>query len=171
MKILLAIDGSPCSDAALDTIVQRPWPEGSEVRIISVAEPARLPGKEPWVLPRGYFEQLANAAIERLQALVNSSVAHVQKEQGKTLKVTGHVFAEGNPKEVILDHARQWEADLIVVGSHGLHGWQKFWLGSVSQAVAALAQCSVEIVRRRPGTACGEEQNAKYVGHSSIRGK
>jgi hypothetical protein len=37
MKILLAIDGSPCSDAAVQEIATRPWPEGSQVKILSVA--------------------------------------------------------------------------------------------------------------------------------------
>jgi len=148
MKILLAIDGSLCSEAALDEIIQRPWPAGSELLIVSVAEPARLPGNEPWVLPQGYFEELANAALDRVQALVNRAVARVHTGRNGLLAVTGQVVAEGNPKEVILNIAREWKADLIVLGSHGLHGWKKFWLGSVSQAVAVLARCSVEIVRK-----------------------
>jgi hypothetical protein len=43
MKIILAVDGSECSDAAVTEIAPRPWPAGSEVRILSAAElPARL---------------------------------------------------------------------------------------------------------------------------------
>jgi nucleotide-binding universal stress UspA family protein len=53
----------------------------------------------------------------------------------------------GHPKEVILDEAEKWDADLIVVGSHGYRGWQRFLLGSVSQAIASHAPCSVQIVR------------------------
>jgi nucleotide-binding universal stress UspA family protein len=41
------------------------------------------------------------------------------------------------------------DADLIVVGSHGYRGFKRFLLGSVSQAVASHAKCSVEIVRCR----------------------
>src|SRR5262245_7297809 len=46
MKILLATDGSSCSHAAVDDIAARPWPAGSEVRIISVYEPPMLPTAE-----------------------------------------------------------------------------------------------------------------------------
>jgi nucleotide-binding universal stress UspA family protein len=54
---------------------------------------------------------------------------------------------EGYPKEAILAEAERWGADLIVVGSHGYRGLTRLWLGSVSQAVASHAGCSVEIVR------------------------
>jgi len=53
----------------------------------------------------------------------------------------------GDPKEVILDQAKNWDADLIVVGSHGYHGIDRLMLGSVSEAVAIHADCSVEVIR------------------------
>jgi nucleotide-binding universal stress UspA family protein len=48
---------------------------------------------------------------------------------------------------VILDTAAKWHADLIVIGSHGRKGLDRFLLGSVSEAVARHAPCSVQIVR------------------------
>ena len=54
---------------------------------------------------------------------------------------------EGPPKLVILEEAEKFGADLIVVGSHGYGFVERFLLGSVSQAVAVHAKCSVEIVR------------------------
>jgi nucleotide-binding universal stress UspA family protein len=56
-------------------------------------------------------------------------------------------FAQGSPRSVILDEAESWGADLVVVGSHGYGAWQRFLLGSVSQAVVSHAKCSVEVVR------------------------
>jgi len=53
----------------------------------------------------------------------------------------------GNPKEVILEEAKDWNADLIVVGSHGRRGLKRFLLGSVAEAVAMNAHCSVVVVR------------------------
>jgi nucleotide-binding universal stress UspA family protein len=50
-------------------------------------------------------------------------------------------------KELILSEAAEWNADLIVVGSHGRRGVNRLLLGSVSEAVALHAQCSVAIVR------------------------
>jgi nucleotide-binding universal stress UspA family protein len=66
------------------------------------------------------------------------------------LLVSGTVAVPcATPKELILEEAHKWGADLIVVGSHGRHGLSRFLLGSVSEAVASHASCSVEIVRHR----------------------
>ena len=53
----------------------------------------------------------------------------------------------GDVREGIIGYASEWHADLIVVGSHGERGIQRFLLGSVSEFVARHAKCSVEIVR------------------------
>jgi len=50
-------------------------------------------------------------------------------------------------KATILDEADAWKADLIVLGSHGRRGMDRFWMGSVSEAVAMNARCSVEVIR------------------------
>jgi nucleotide-binding universal stress UspA family protein len=66
----------------------------------------------------------------------------------KSVRVSGEVLA-GPPREVILDEAERWKADLVVMGSHGYGSWRRFMLGSVSQAVVSHAKCSVEVVHRR----------------------
>lgn len=53
----------------------------------------------------------------------------------------------GDAKARIIDHAAEWQADLIVVGSYGLRGLDRFLMGSVSAAVVRHAGCSVEVVR------------------------
>ncbi len=53
----------------------------------------------------------------------------------------------GDIRESIIDSAAEWRSDLIVVGSHGQRGIQRFLLGSVAEFVARHARCSVEIVR------------------------
>jgi nucleotide-binding universal stress UspA family protein len=53
----------------------------------------------------------------------------------------------GGPRSVIIDEADKWGADLIVVGSHGHRGFERFLLGSVSEGVARHAHCSVEVIR------------------------
>ena len=58
--------------------------------------------------------------------------------------------AEDGAKNAILAEAAEWGADLIVLGSHGRRGFDRFQLGSVSEAIAMHAQCSVEIIRKRP---------------------
>ena len=53
----------------------------------------------------------------------------------------------GDPRTILLDEAKSWEADLIVVGSHGRQGFDQMLLGSVSESLAMHAHCSVEVIR------------------------
>lgn len=148
MKILLAIDGSSCSDAAVRDVANKPWPAGSEVKIVSVVEPAMLPAVETWVPPEDYIEALERAGDDQARDIVNKAAAHVREEQGGRLRVSTEIV-RGHPKQAIIDEADACASDLIVVGSHGYQGLTRLWLGSVSQAVASHAKCSVEIVRNR----------------------
>jgi nucleotide-binding universal stress UspA family protein len=148
MRILLAIDGSSFSDAAVKEVATRPWPVGSEARIISVVEPPLLPTVETWVPPDNYIEALEKAGEDQARSVVRRAADGIFKEQGDRLRLSVEIVG-GHPKHAIIDHAESWGADLIVVGSHGYRGLTKLWLGSVSQAVASHAKCSVEIVRHR----------------------
>ena len=148
MKILLAIDGSSFSDKAVRDVAKKPWPAGSEVRIVSVVEPALLPTVETWVPPDSYIEALEKAGDDQARSIVTKAAERVRKEQGDKLRVSTEIV-RGHPKHAIIDEADACGSDLIVVGSHGYRGLTKLWLGSVSQAVASHAKCSVEIVRSR----------------------
>jgi nucleotide-binding universal stress UspA family protein len=53
----------------------------------------------------------------------------------------------GDARSCIVDEAKEWGADLIVVGSHGYTGLKRLLLGSVAQSVVTHAPCSVEVVR------------------------
>jgi len=129
-RVLLATDGSETSAAAAQALAERPWPEGSKFRVVSV--------EEPWAIKssRVRYEEQAQEAVNREEKVL-ATVG---------LKVCGAVLS-GSVKEVILEEAREWNADLIVVGSHGRQGFKRFLLGSVSEAVAMNAHCSVVVVR------------------------
>jgi nucleotide-binding universal stress UspA family protein len=129
-RVLLATDGSETSAAAARALAERPWPEGSEFRVVSV--------EEPWALKhsRVRHDEQAQVAVSSAEQILASA----------GLKATGAVLS-GNAKEVILDEAQQWAADLIVLGSHGRRGFRRLLLGSVSEAVAMNAPCSVVVVR------------------------
>jgi nucleotide-binding universal stress UspA family protein len=53
----------------------------------------------------------------------------------------------GEPRGLILDAAKSWQSDMIVLGSQGRSGLDRFLIGSVSEAVAVHAHCSVEVIR------------------------
>lgn len=149
MKILLAIDGSTCSDHAVSEVARRPWPAGSEVKIITVIETPIVPGAEPWALPETYFEDLEKESRRYAHSGVESAASKIRAGEDKSLRVTTEVF-QGSAKGAIVEIAESWGADLIVVGSHGYSALHRFLIGSVSNAVALHAKCSVEIVRCPP---------------------
>lgn len=151
MKILLATDGSDCSKAAVNSVAERPWPEGSEVKIVSTTEIPNVPISEAWVMPDSYYTELDGAAKAQAEAAVIVAAERIKAGKAPGLEIIT-VIKNGHAEEVILDEAEKWGADLIVLGSHGYSGWQRFLLGSVSNAVATHAHCSVEIVRQKPLT-------------------
>lgn len=147
MKILLAIDGSPCSDTAVEEVARRPWPEGSLVKVLTVLETPMPPTPETWAVPLTYFEEMEAALGKQGQKIVNRAI---QKLKSNKALSADAVLAPGSPRQVILEEAENWGANLIVLGSHGYSAWKRFLLGSVSHAVVSHAKCSVEVVRCAP---------------------
>ena len=146
MKILLAVDGSPCSDAAIEEIASRPWPEGSSIKVLTAYELPTPPTPEGWALPANYFEDLDLSLREQARHVIDRAIEKLKAKLNKNISLDGALLP-GPPRSVILDEAESWGADLIVVGSHGYRAWERFLLGSVSQAVVSHAKCSVEVVR------------------------
>jgi nucleotide-binding universal stress UspA family protein len=150
MKILLGTDGSECSMAAVRSVAERPWPAGIQARVISVVPLIAPLGQTVPVAPTYYpssvmYEELlkisrgkAEEALGRADAILRA--AGIRPVQAESLPF-------GDAREVILDEAKSWGADLIVLGSHGYRGIDRFMLGSVSESVAMHAHCSVEVIR------------------------
>ena len=145
MTILLAIDGSPHSNEAVNEVAERQWPCGSSVHIVSVLQvpPLGLLG-----LPVAYFNDLIKPATEHAENIVRTATDKLSNALGSCVYVYGEVL-KGSPKWAILEKANRWGADLIVLGAHG-HGFlEGLVMGSIGHAVVLHARCSVEIVRRR----------------------
>ncbi len=157
MRILLATDGSEFSEAAVDQIASH-FSADIEVRVISVAKPPYYQTFEPWSgMDLTLYEEMEKSVREGARAAVEKAAAKLREGNGSPkLSVTTEVLS-GSPQEVILDEAEAFGADLIVLGSHGYGALDRFLLGSVSQAVALHAKCSVEIVRR-PKTPTSESK-------------
>src|SRR5262245_18254089 len=151
MKILLATDGSDCSKSPVNSVAERPWREGSEVKVVSVMEIPYAPTTETWVLPDNYYTELERVAREQAEVAVKDAIERIESGKASRLEIITKIIS-GSAREVILDEAEKWGADLIVLGSHGYSGVHRFLLGSVSNAVATHAHCSVEVVRQKPVT-------------------
>jgi nucleotide-binding universal stress UspA family protein len=147
MKVLLAIDGSTCSDAAIEEVARRPWPKDTELKIITAVEIPIMVAAEPWAASADYFEEMELSVRQAAKAVIDAALGKLGKIT-QTVKLTTEII-QGPPRQVIVDEAERWNADLIVMGSRGLGAWNRLLLGSVSNAVVHHAKCSVEIVRQR----------------------
>ena len=145
MKILLAVDGSEYSAAAVEAVTARPWPPGTIVRVLSAVERVVPPATEVWYDAGGSLERTREELTRRAE-LLTAGVAGGLRTAGLTAEAA---VRDGDPRSVIVDEARDWDADLIVVGSHGYTGLKRWLLGSVAQSVVGHAPCSVEVVRRK----------------------
>jgi len=149
MKILLAVDGSKFSEAATTQLIAQVKAENTEVHLLHAAEPfpeslaKEMGGKD--------YLNFAGARLQRRTWSEELLAQTGEKLKSAGFRVTSSV-EEGDPKSVILNAAEGWGADLIVVGSHGHRGLERFLIGSVAEAVARYARCSVEIVRGRYGS-------------------
>jgi nucleotide-binding universal stress UspA family protein len=143
MKILIAIDGSDFSQSALKSVLARPWPSKTEVKVMHVVEPPSLLMGREMSGPDPEFEMVWKALREQAKDLVAKAA---EKLRGAKFNVSTELV-EGDPKSQIIDIANEWHADMIVLGSHGRTGLNRFLMGSVSQAVVRHAHCSVEVIR------------------------
>lgn len=136
MKVLLAIDGSKFSEAAAQSLIAQYQPQGTEVKILNVVD---LPIPIPTSDAAGFRE----VSLKQGQELVQRVEGLLRKAGFKAQTAV----EEGYPNSKILDQAAKWEADLIVMGSHGRRGLDRFLMGSVAESVSRHAACSVQIVR------------------------
>jgi nucleotide-binding universal stress UspA family protein len=153
MKVLLAVDGSDCSERAAEVVMSQLPRATSDIRVLHVDEwPKDLPPSMAFAEgPAAAQAVLASHERRRIDA-----EALVSRHAG-TLRAAGlrasTVVRSGDARHGVLECAAEWGADLIVLGSHGRTGVNRFLLGSVSESVARHAPCSVLIVRASPAGA------------------
>lgn len=136
LHVVVGVDGSPSSHAALRWAVQYAELVGGDVVAVAAWE---LPWAYGWSAPA--VDPTFDRTIAE-QALVNQ-VHQVLGESGAA-KVRKRLV-KGNPVEVLLSEAEG--ATALVVGSRGMGGFRRTLLGSVSQQCALHATCPVVIVR------------------------
>ena len=130
-RIMLATDFSPAADDAARAVVSLAIAYGANLILLHVA----------WSV---YYD-VAYANIPRAEEEARRSAEHrlatlAARMEHARLPVRTVVRA-GNPGETIADCAREEGVDLIVVGSHGHHGLNRLFLGSVADRVVRLAPC------------------------------
>jgi nucleotide-binding universal stress UspA family protein len=135
MRILLATDGSNVSLAAAQAIVDTSWPEESQVKVVNVINPITYSLEEIGLISDKGTVQAYRAISQAIDVLRRAPVM-----------ISGEVIAGGIERQII-DRAKNWDADLIVVGTHERRGLRRRLFGSTSEIVANRAHCSVRVIR------------------------
>ena len=143
-RVLVATDGSEFSAAAIRAVAARAWPKGSAAKVMSIPEPF-LPMSQ---FPFFEVEEAERLNTAALKAAKKYAAAGADALFNADLEATADTpFPESSNGREIVKEAERWRADLIVMGSHGRRGFDRWYMGSVSEYVALHAPCSVEVIR------------------------
>ncbi len=114
--------------------------------IVTAYEIELGPMGRPWLIPHDEV-RISDAIQKQAKELVDKAAAKIRSHH-KGLKIITKIV-RGSASRLIVETAKRYNVDLIVLGSHGHGKWERLLLGSVAHAVALHADCSVEIVRRK----------------------
>jgi nucleotide-binding universal stress UspA family protein len=146
-RVMIGYDGSLGANAAIEAVASRNWRENSEFRLV-VASDSILP------ITIGRFSPLKTESVEvevknKEEWLEKLAVSALEKLNDAGYSATLRIHP-GNPKKVIVEEAIKWNADSIFIGANRFGNQaERFSLGSVAAAVAARANCSVEVIRHK----------------------
>lgn len=145
-RILAGVDGSSCARNAVRwTLEHLPLPPSGAVRLLGIAALPALVWSEP-MLAAPLAEETARL-LEEEEARLKEALSHLANEvQASSLTVTTETRL-GTVAGGLIETAKEWEADLVAVGSHGYSSIDRWLLGSVSEGVLQRSPCSVLVVR------------------------
>ena len=136
-KILVAIDGSKNAYKALDYAIRLALDYEAELFLLTV-----VPDFEPKCDEETAYQRML---VERAESYIGSAKEEVEETYQDIKFETEIVF--GDPAEKIITTADKKQVDLIVLGSRGLSGVNRWVLGSISDRVSDYAHCTVLIVK------------------------
>lgn len=146
-KVLVAYDGTGCAELALREAI-RMAEEGSHLIVVAVADSKSLPVR----VAKGEAADSGEAgfaAVEKSRTILELAARQLAARnlKAETMLVDLTEGVEHNVARTILEEARNAQADLIVMGTHGRHGFKRFLLGSVAERVVRESCCPVLLVR------------------------
>lgn len=146
MKILVSTDGSEFSRAAVEKCCEIiVAPEKTRIKIVSVFE--IIESMDISISPE-FSQELELSARERATEAAEEAAAKIREcFPGSNIDLTVQI-SSGSPDRVLIETARDWNADLIVIGTHGRGFWGRMLLGSITDELVHHAPCSVLVVRK-----------------------
>jgi nucleotide-binding universal stress UspA family protein len=145
MKILLAVDESCGSEDAVTELEERSWALGTMVRVLHVVEKFVPPAAGLWYDAGGNLDGAHDEVASRSKEPVER-MAERLRAGGLEVET---VVKDGKAGECIVAEAKDWNADLIVLGSHDHRPILRALMGSVTRYVEKHAPCLVEVVHRK----------------------
>ena len=153
MKVLLALDEDASSEEAVNAVGSRVWEAGTTVRVLHAVGKFVPPAQELWY-DAGGDPGRARQEIKDRSTELTERVGGWLRERGLTVETA---VRDGEPGPAVVEEAKDWGADLIVVGTRGHTGLRRLLEGSVSRYVADHAHCPVEVVHAKDSAA--EDEN------------
>jgi nucleotide-binding universal stress UspA family protein len=137
LRVLVALDGSPASNATVDTVVAFPWPDSTRIGAVVAVDTAA-------------FRLQSRPLNEALRRGLEHEVGAARDALTSRWPEAEVVVIDGAPVETVLGEARRAHADVIALGWRGHGTFRRLLAGSVSRGVAGRAECSVLVVRTAP---------------------
>ncbi len=141
MKVLIPVSDHVFGNAITEFVLSHQWPTSTQFKIVYVVEPISFGSVEAMYTLDKVFSDNQKFGRELTESISSALRKKFVEARIETVVLTGM------PRNVILAMARDWKAEMIVMGSHGRKGFDRLILGSVSQAIIAHAPCSVAIIR------------------------
>jgi nucleotide-binding universal stress UspA family protein len=150
MRILITTDGSDFSRAAIEKCCRMVVkPAETAIKVVSVYE-MTFP-LDIFPTPTDFTERLESSAREQAEEFARRAETMIREYfPDSDIDLTTQI-AVGSPEQILIEEAKEWNADLVVVGSHGRGFWGRMLLGSTTDALVHHAPCSVLVVRKPPG--------------------
>ncbi|AHY45982.1 Universal stress protein UspA-related nucleotide-binding protein [Rubrobacter radiotolerans] len=142
-RILLATDGSEDARLANETAVDLAKSTNSELHVITVG--GGQPDPAYYLETAVTYEQAYEAIKREAQDILDKQLKHIEELGGE---VAGSYVRQGDRAREIVRLSEELDAGLIVLGSRGLGGLKRAFMGSVSDSVVRHAHCPVMVVRR-----------------------
>jgi len=142
-KLLVPVDGSPTATRGLDEAIRVARLSGGTIRVFHVLDQHFAPGLEfcsAEVLT--VLRQAGADIVGPAKARVEASGVPVEAQVAET--------SSGTVADTVVDQARQWGADLIVIGTHGRRGVRRLMIGSDAERIVRMASVPVLLVRDEP---------------------
>ena len=151
MKILIGMDDSVHSKAALEFVKQLEWDKGTRFVVLAAANMQVVTHS---LVDAGGFTWI-KAEEEALTRHAEELTSSAERELEAAGLETEAQVVHGDARQALVDAARALDADMIVVGSHGRTGLDKLMMGSVASHVVTHAPCTVLVVKLKKTSANG----------------